>query len=174
MAMLHLESMRGPYHNAAMPEYRIAEDDLRGPAVIDLLAFHLTEMHTLSPPCKVHAMPVERLRQPDVTFYSAWDADELAAVGALREIDPARGELKSMRATPAYRGKGAGEAILLHLIAEARRRGYTWLGLETGRPAAHLPAQTLYRKHGFTECEDFGDYVGDEFSVCMSRALDPA
>jgi len=154
-----------------MPDYRIIEDDLEGQAVVDLLAFHLNEMHALSPPCKVHAMPVERLRQPDVTFYSAWGGEVLAAVGALREIDAGRGELKSMRATPAYRGRGAGEAILRHLIAEARRRGYTWLGLETGRPAAYLPAQSLYRKHGFAECADFGDYVGDEFSICMSRAL---
>jgi putative acetyltransferase len=166
--------MARPYHNAAMPEYRITVDDLRGQAVVDLLAFHLAEMHTLSPPSKVHAMPVERLRQPDVTFYSAWDDGELAAVGALREIDAARGELKSMRAAPAYRGKGAGEAILLHLLAEARRRGYRWLGLETGRPAAYRPARALYRKHGFAECEDFGDYVGDAFSLCMSRALGPA
>jgi len=154
-----------------MPEYRIIEDDLQGPEVADLLAFHLAEMHALSPPCKVHAMPVERLRQPDVTFYSAWDGEALAAVGALREIDPTRGELKSMRATPAYRGKGAGEAILLHLVSQAERRGYSWLGLETGRPAAYLPAQSLYRKHGFSECEDFGDYVSDEFSICMSREL---
>lgn len=154
-----------------MTDYRIIEDDLTGEAVIALLAFHLEEMHRLSPPCKVHAMPVERLRQPDVTFFSAWDGDSLAAVGALREIDAQRGELKSMRAAPEYRGKGAGEAILLHLIAEARRRGYTWLGLETGRPESYRPAQNLYRKHGFTDCEDFGDYVGDDFSMCMSRTL---
>jgi putative acetyltransferase len=154
-----------------MTDYRIVEDDLAGEAVIELLAFHLAEMHRLSPPCKVHAMPAERLRQPDVTFYSAWDGERLAAVGALREIEPGRGELKSMRATPEYRGRGAGEAILLHLVGEARRRGYGWLGLETGRPDAYRPAQNLYRKHGFTECEDFGDYVGDDFSMCMSRAL---
>jgi len=154
-----------------MPEYRVIEDDLVGEAVIALLAFHLEEMHALSPACKVHAMPVERLRQPDVTFYSAWDGDRLAAVGALRQIAPGRGELKSMRAATEYRGKGAGEAILLHLIGEAERRRYHWLGLETGRYDAWLPARNLYRKHGFAECEDFGDYVGDEFSVCMSRAL---
>ena len=154
-----------------MSGYRIIEDDLTGADVIALLALHLEEMHRLSPACKVHAMPVERLREPDVTFYSAWDGDRLAAVGALREIDPGRGELKSMRATPDYRGQGAGEAILIHLVGEAQQRGYTWLGLETGRPAAYLPAQNLYRKHGFTDCEDFGDYTGDDFSMCMSRAL---
>ena len=154
-----------------MSDYRIVEDDLRGAAVIELLAFHLAEMHALSPACKVHAMPVERLRQPDVTFYSAWDGETLAAVGALRQIDSRRGELKSMRAAPEYRGKGAGQAILHRLIAEAERRGYTWLGLETGRPPAWHEARCLYEKHGFTECADFGDYVGDEFSMCMSRAL---
>ena len=154
-----------------MNKYRIVEDDLAGEQVIALLAFHLGEMHSLSPACKVHAMPVERLRQPDVTFYSAWDGDRLAAVGALKEIEPGKGELKSMRAAPDYRGKGAGEAILLHLIAEAEARGYAWLGLETGRPDAYIPAQNLYRKHGFTVCEDFGDYQADDFSICMSREL---
>jgi putative acetyltransferase len=157
-----------------MTEYRIIEDDLSSEVVTDLLAFHLAEAHTLSPACKVHAMPVERLRQPDVTFFSAWDGEALAAVGALREIEPGRGELKSMRAAPAYRGKGAGEAILRRLIAEAERRGYAWLGLETGRPEAFVPARSLYGKYGFAECENFGDYVSDEFSLCMSRTLDAA
>lgn len=157
-----------------MRDYRIVEDDLTGAEVAALLEFHLSEMHQWSPACKVHAMPIERLRERDVTFYSAWDGATLAAVGALKELDPARGELKSMRATPAYRGKGAGEAILRHLVAEARRRGYTWLGLETGRPDAYLPARSLYRKHGFSECADFADYIGDAFSLCMSRELGTA
>ncbi len=154
-----------------MSDYRIVEDDLSSPEVATLLELHLAEMHALSPAEKVHALPIERLRQPDVTFYSAWDGDRLAAVGALKAIDAGRGELKSMRAAPDYRGQGAGEAVLLHLIGEAERRGYSWLGLETGRYEAWLPARNLYRKHGFTDCEDFGDYVGDEFSVCMSRPL---
>jgi putative acetyltransferase len=148
--------------------YRIVEDDLSGQEIGELLAFHLAEMHRWSPACKIHAMPIERLRETDVTFYSAWDGDVLAACGALKQLDPARGELKSMRAAPAYRGKGAGEAILLHLLAEARRRGYTWLGIETGRPEPFIPAQRLYAKHGFAECAPFGDYVSDEFSLCMS------
>ena len=154
-----------------MTEYRIVEDDLTGAPVIALLEYHLGEMRRLSPPANVHALPVERLRQPDVTFYSAWDGETLAAVGALRELSPERAEIKSMRASAEMRGKGAGEAILLHLIAEARRRGYTWLGLETAWPEPWAAARALYRKHGFTQCEDFGDYVGGEFSVCMSRAL---
>ncbi|WP_128893391.1 GNAT family N-acetyltransferase [Erythrobacter sp. HKB08] len=132
---------------------------------------HLEEMHRWSPACKVHAMPVERLREPDVTFFSAWDGATLAAVGALKELGNRRGELKSMRAAPEYRGKGAGKAILLALLDEARRREYDWIGLETGRPEPFRPAHELYRKHGFAECEPFGDYVSDEFSLCMERGL---
>ena len=154
-----------------MSDYRIVEDDLAGPEVAALLALHLGEMHQWSPACKVHAMPIERLRQPDVTFYSAWDGATLAAVGALKDLGANRGELKSMRAAPEYRGKGAGKAILEHLIGEARRRGYTWLGLETGVPEPFVPARTLYARYGFVDCEAFADYVLDEWSVCMSRAL---
>ena len=154
-----------------MPEYRIQQDDPLRPEIAALLDLHLAEMQRWSPACKVHAMPAERLAEPDVTFFSAWDGDNLAAVGALKELGATRGELKSMRAAPAYRGKGAGQAILRHLIGEAERRGCTWLGLETGRPEPFRPAASLYRKHGFAECGNFGDYVSDEFSMCMSRAL---
>jgi putative acetyltransferase len=92
-------------------------------------------------------------------------------VGALKDLGAYRGELKSMRASPAYRGKGAGKAILEHLIAEARRRGYTWVGLETGVPEPFLPARTHYASYGFSDCAAFADYVLDAWSVCMSRAL---
>jgi putative acetyltransferase len=153
------------------PRYRIVEDDLSGPEVASLLELHLGEMHQWSPACKVHAMPLERLREPDVTFYSAWAGETLAAVGALKALGAGRGELKSMRAAPEFRGKGAGRAILEHLIEEARRRGYTWLGLETGRPEPFVPARRLYEAYGFAECPAFGDYVSDEFSLCMDRAL---
>jgi putative acetyltransferase len=152
-------------------EYRVIEDDLSGAEVAALLRLHLDEMYQWSPADKVHAMPIERLRAPDVTFYSAWDGGALAAVGALKHLDAARGELKSMRAAPAYRGKGAGKAILLRLMEEAQRRGYSWLGLETGVPEEFLPARRLYENHGFAECPAFAGYVSDEFSMCMSRAL---
>ena len=154
-----------------MSEYRIVKDDLSGPEVADLLRLHLDEMHQGSPACKVHALPLERLREPDVAFWSAWDGERLAAVGALKELGAGRGELKSMRAAPEYRGRGAGEAILQHLMAEARARDYHWLGIETGRPEPFVPARRLYEKHGFAECAAFGDYVSDDFSLCMSRDL---
>lgn len=154
-----------------MPAYRIVEDDLTGPEVAALLRLHLDEMHCWSPPESVHAMPIERLRAGDVTFYSAWDGERLAAVGALKELGEGRGELKSMRAAPDHRGKGAGRAMLEHLMAEARRRGYVWLGLETGRPEPFAPARRLYEGYGFRECPAFGSYIPDDFSLCMERAL---
>lgn len=149
----------------------IVPDDLTGEQVLVLLQLHLDEMHQWSPACKVHAMPAERLRQPDVRFFSAWDGEKLAGCGAIKHLDDTHGELKSMRAAPDYRGKGVGKAILLHLLEEARSRGYSRVSLETGRPEPFLPAQTLYRAHGFADCPPFGDYVSDEFSMCMTRVL---
>lgn len=154
-----------------MAEYRIVTDDLTATAVVDLLRLHLDEMHQWSPPESVHAMPVERLRQPDVTFFSAWHGDRLACVGAIKQIDSKRGELKSMRAHPDFRGRGAGKAVLLHLLTEARARGYSWVGLETGTPEPFRPARQLYLAHGFSPCAPFADYVADDFSVCMELAL---
>lgn len=151
--------------------YAIEQDHLSASDVIALLEFHLSEMHRWSPACQVHAMPVERLREADVTFFAARKDGRLAAVGAIKQLDTKRGELKSMRAAPEFRGQGAGEAILLHLVETARQRGYRWIGLETGRPEPFLPAQRLYAKHGFAECPAFGDYVADEFSMCMERHL---
>jgi putative acetyltransferase len=136
-----------------------------------LLRLHLDEMHQWSPPESVHAMPIERLRQADVTFYSAWDGNRLAACGAIKRLDDGHGELKSMRAHPDYRGKGAGRAILDHLIAVARMRGYRRVSLETGRPEPFRAARELYQRNGFAECPPFADYTEDPFSLCMTRWL---
>jgi putative acetyltransferase len=150
---------------------RIEPDDLTGPQILALLQLHLDEMHQWSPPESVHAMSAERLRQPDVTFFAAWDGDTLAGCGAIKHLDDGHGELKSMRAAPAYRGKGVGRAILDRLLAEARARGYARVSLETGRPDPFHAAQALYRANGFVECPPFGDYVSDDFSMCMTRVL---
>jgi putative acetyltransferase len=154
-----------------MTDLRIVPDDLTGPQILALLQLHLDEMHQWSPPESVHAMPAERLRQPDVSFFAAWDGDTLAGCGAIKHLDEGHGELKSMRAAPAYRGLGVGRAILDRLLAEARARGYAQVSLETGRPAPFHPAQALYRANGFVECPPFGDYVSDDFSLCMTRRL---
>ena len=154
-----------------MNTYTIREDDLTGPEIAALLRLHLDEMHSWSPPESVHAMPIERLRQPDVTFYSAWEGDRLAACGAIKHLADSHAELKSMRADPAWRGRGAGKAVLAHLLMVARARGYTRVSLETGKPDRFLPARRLYESHGFVPCPAFGDYVEDQFSMCMTLQL---
>jgi putative acetyltransferase len=156
-----------------VPGLRIVPDDLTGAQILALLQLHLDDMHRWSPPESVHAMPTERLRQPDVTFFAAWDAEVLAGCGAIKHLDATHGELKSMRAAPAYRSCGIGRAILDHLLAEARARGYTRVSLETGRPEPFRPAQALYLANGFVECPPFGEYVSDDFSLCMTKVLEP-
>jgi putative acetyltransferase len=153
------------------PALRIVEDDLTGEAIAALLRFHLDEVSKLSPAASVHALPIKRLRANDITFYSAWHGAELAGCGALKQLDPAHGELKSMRAAPAYRSRGVGKAILLHLLAVARARGYRRLSLETGSPEPFLPARRLYVVNGFVPCPPFADYREDPLSICMTKAL---
>ena len=154
-----------------MTTFAIEPDPLESEDVLNLLRLHLEEMHAASPACKVHAMPPERLREDDVSFYAVRSGDQLAAVGALKALGGGLGELKSMRAAPAFRGKGAGKALLEHLIAEARARGYRWLGLETGRTVEFSDARALYERYGFRECEAFNGYTSDDFSMCMEREL---
>ena len=154
-----------------MADLRIVADDLSGEAIGALIAFHRSEMHRWSPPEAVHAMPRERLAEPDITFYSAWQGDTLAGCGALKALAPDHGELKSMRVAPAFLRQGVGEAVLLHLIAEARARGYSRVSLETGQPAEFRAALALYAKHGFARCAPFGGYRDDDFSLCMSLVL---
>ena len=154
-----------------MDRVTIIEDDLSGEAIRELVALHLSGMHANSPACKVHALPVEKLRQPGVTFYSAWVGDVLAGMGAIRELDATHGELKSMRVASDWLGKKIGEAMLLHLLSVARQRGYARISLETGQGPAFEPALGLYRKHGFVNCEAFADYVLDDFSQCLTLQL---
>ncbi len=149
----------------------ILPDDLSGEPIRALLRLHLDEMHAWSPPESVHAMPVDRLRQPDVAFFAAWDGPRLSGCGALKHLDPSHGELKAMRVHPDFRGTGIGSALLTHLLAEARARGYRRVSLETGRTEPFHPAHALYRSRGFAECPPFADYREDPFSICMTLAL---
>ncbi|MES1162224.1 MAG: GNAT family N-acetyltransferase, partial [Rhizobacter sp.] len=129
---------------------KIERDDLSRPAIHALLEEHLRSMRALSPPGSVHALDLERLRAPGITFWSAWEGERLLGCGALSELDPRHGEVKSMRTPEAYRRTGAGRALLMHIIAEARSRGYARLSLETGSMAAFEPAHRLYESAGFT------------------------
>jgi putative acetyltransferase len=128
-------------------------------------------MNELSPPESVHALDLEGLRQPGITFWTAWDGDVLLGCGALKELDSKHGEVKSMRTPSAHRRKGVGRAILSHVIAVARSRSYERLSLETGAMDAFLPARRLYESFGFTYCCPFGDYIEDPNSVFMTMRL---
>ena len=146
-------------------------DDLSRPQVHDLLREHLSNMHELSPPESVHALDLSKLRSPDITFWTAWDGSTLLGCGALKELDAAHGEVKSMRTPKAHRRRGAGRAILVRIIEEARSRGYARLSLETGAHEDFLPAQRLYETFGFGYCGPFGSYEPDRHSVFMTLAL---
>jgi putative acetyltransferase len=150
-------------------EFRV--DDLSGAETQALVARHLRGMHETSPPESVHAFDLSKLRQPGVTFWSAWAGGEIAGMGALKRIDARRGEVKSMRVADRFLGKGVGRAMLGHIIAEAKRMGVTSLWLETGSAPAFEPALKLYESAGFTRCGPFEAYVEDPFSVFMTRAI---
>ena len=150
----------------------IREDDLSGPGVQELLRVHLSGMHSSSPPESVHALDLGGLRASNVTFWTVWQGAELLGCGALKELDRAQGEIKSMRTAPGHLRKGVATALLAHVIAVARERGYRRLSLETGSGAAFEPAHSLYRRFGFDFCGAFGGYPADDpFSRFMSRAL---
>ena len=150
---------------------RIELDDLTRPAIHALLEEHLRNRHALGPPESVHALDLAKLRAPGITFWSAWDDEGLLGCGALSEMSPTHGEIKSMRTPQARRRTGAGRALLMHIIAVARERGYERLSLETGSVAAFDPAHRLYESVGFTRTGPFGAYVEDVNSVFMTLAL---
>jgi putative acetyltransferase len=150
---------------------KIEVDDLSRPAVHALLNEHLQSMYELSPPESVHALDLAELRQPEVKFWSAWDGSLLLGCGALKELDPRHGEVKSMRTPNGLRRRGAGRAILAHIIEVARSRAYERLSLETGSMEAFKPAHRLYESFGFTYCGPFGEYVEDPNSVFMTLRL---
>jgi putative acetyltransferase len=149
----------------------IQVDDLSGPQIRSLLEEHLRNMHELSPPESVHALDLAALRKPEITFWTVWSRGELWGCGALKALDPAHGEVKSMRTAAARRRQGVGRAMLEHIIAVARTRSYARLSLETGSMDAFAPARRLYESFGFGYCGPFADYTADPNSVFMTRTF---
>ena len=146
-------------------------DDLTRPVVHELLREHLANMYELSPADKVFALDLSKLRAPNITFWTVWDEGALLGCGALKELTPKHGEVKSMRTPANTRRKGAGRAVLAQIIQTARERGYELLSLETGSHPAFLVAQSLYRSLGFEYSEPFADYKEDPNSVFMNLRL---
>jgi putative acetyltransferase len=146
-------------------------DDLTGPEVAKLIREHLHSMTLNSPPESIHALGLEKLRSPEITFWSAWEGKELLGCGALKELDNQHGEVKSMRTSSQHLRKGVARQMLQHIIDEARRRGYRRLSLETGSMAAFEPARSLYASFGFQYSKPFADYLDDPNSVFMTLEL---
>src|SRR6478609_8915431 len=149
----------------------IERDELSRPEIAELLKEHLASMFVHSPPESVHALPIEGLRSPDITFWSVWENGELLGCGALKELDPQHGEIKSMRTASKHLRKGIAAKLLEYILEEARRRHYKRVSLETGSMDAFAPAHHLYAKFGFSGCPPFADYVEDPNSVFMTKEL---
>lgn len=149
----------------------IRVDDLSGPEIRALLDEHLANMAQLSPPESTHALDLDALRKPGITFWTMWSGRKLLGCGALKQLDPGHGEVKSMRTSSAHRRTGVARAMLAHIVAEARGRSYRRLSLETGSMPAFEPARRLYASFGFTYCVPFADYVDDPNSVFMTLVL---
>ena len=149
----------------------IRRDDLTGQQIRALLEEHLRSMHSLSPPESVHALDLDGLRRPEITFWTVWSAAGLLGCGALKQIDAGHGEIKSMRTIAARRRNGVGRAMVTHILAEARRRNYARLSLETGAQDAFEPARQLYESFGFVRCGPFEGYAEDPNSVFMTLEL---
>jgi len=150
----------------------VKTDDPRRDDVTALLLEHLDDMRATSPPESTHALDVEALAVPGITFVTARDGDVLLGCGALKELSADHGEVKSMRTTAAARGRGVATDILGWLLAEARARGLGRVSLETGTQDYFAAAHRLYLRHGFVDCEPFGDYALDPNSRYMTIALD--
>ena len=152
-------------------DVKIISDDLKGSEIRELLQEHLESMKLYSPPESIHALDLEALRKPEITFWTAWEAGELLGCGALKELDAQHGEIKSMRTAAQHRRQGVATALLQHILAEARLRGYQRISLETGSNAGFAAARSLYAAFGFTPCGPFADYSLDPYSVFMTLEL---
>ncbi|MGZ8376050.1 MAG: GNAT family N-acetyltransferase [Gemmatirosa sp.] len=151
---------------------QIVEGGLDDPRVVALLHVHLARARSETAPGSAHALDLSGLRSSDLTFWSAWEGDALVGVGALKQLAPDHGEVKSMHTAESARGRGVGAGMLRHIIAAARARGMSRLSLETGAWPYFAPARALYARHGFVDCPPFGEYRPDPHSVFLSLALD--
>lgn len=154
-----------------MPEGEIVVDDPRAPDVRSLLAQHVTLMRSQTPIEDVHALDVEDLLNPSITFFGFRRHGQLLAVGAIKELDAGHAELKSMHTIAEARRQGIGRAMVEHLVALARERGYERVSIETGSMEEFVPARLLYAQMGFERCGAFGEYAESPNSAFMTLRL---
>ena len=151
----------------------IRVDDLNGAAIQALIRAHVEDAYLYSPPENVYALDLDALRQPGITFWSAWEGDALLGCGALKQLSADHAELKSMRTARAHLRKGVARALVLHILAHAKSLGLARVSLETGTHVAFAPAKALYASLGFVECGPFEGYVLDPHSLFMRKILSP-
>lgn len=151
--------------------FKWIEGGLHLPAVISLLAEHQDRMSENSPPESRHVLDVKALQQPEISFWSLWDGDDLLGCVALKHWHDLMAEIKSMKTSPAFTHQGVGKRLLKHVLGIATQRGYEALKLETGSMAYFEPARNLYSQYGFEYCGPFGDYSEDPNTVFMSLAV---
>jgi putative acetyltransferase len=149
----------------------IKVDDLSSPEVIALLDEHLQHMIAVTPPGCVHALDIEALKRPEITFWSVWEGSSLLGCGAIKKLDQYHAEIKSMRTATSHQGKGIASHLLKFILNEASIRNYHRVSLETGSYNAFIPARNLYEKFGFTYCDRFADYIQNDNSVFMTIEL---
>lgn len=150
---------------------RIIKGDFSDPRVLDLLRTHLTSARAQTARGSAHALDITGLQSPQISFWTIWEDDTLLGCGALKQLSADHGEVKSMHVAETVRRKGAGSAMLGHIIEAARECGMSRLSLETGSWEYFRPAREFYRRHGFRECPPFGEYGLDPNSVFMSLDL---
>ncbi len=150
---------------------RIIPGDFDDARIVALLAGHFAAMRSTGPEESCHVMPLGAMREADLDFFAAWDGETLAGVGAVKRLDAAHGEIKSMHTAAAYRRRGVGQAILDHLVTHAAGLGLSRLSLETGAGDFFVPARAMYARNGFQTCEPFGSYKPDPNSAFMTRTL---
>lgn len=154
-----------------MKPMRIVQGDFGDPRVVELLNAHVSTARAATGRGSAHALDLTGLKSPDIMFWAIWEDESLLGLGALQQLTRDHGEVKSMHTAQASRGRGAGSAMLRHIIAAARTRGMSRLSLETGSWDYFIPARRLYLRHGFVECPPFADYVPDPNSVFLSLDL---
>jgi putative acetyltransferase len=150
---------------------KIVVDDLSGPEIAAFLDEHVQQMRDITPLESKHALDLDGLRQPDITFWSVWDSDALVGCGAIKRLDADHAELKSMRTAPSRQRGGIASLLLEHILHETRQLGFARMSLETGSDDFFRPARRLYERFGFDYCEPFADYRLDPHSVYMTREL---
>ena len=151
--------------------FAIETDDLSGPEIAAFLEDHVAQLRELSPPGSSHALDLDALRVPEVSFWRVSEGGSLVGCGALKDLGQGLAELKSMRTSPTRVRSGVASALLTHILGEAEQRGFERVSLETGSFGFFAPARALYTRFGFEYCAPFASYTEDPHSVFMTLEL---